>query len=81
MSLDAHRFGRICRIELRLIQPLVQPGLMEQRCVCAPLHHAPLIHDDYLLGTLDGGEPMGNRDHRPPLKERLQGQLNLPLGP
>src|SRR5579872_6368197 len=66
--------------ELRLVEALVESGLLQQGCMCAALDDVALLHDQNLIGSLDRGKAMGNGDSRASLDQLFQRRLNAPLG-
>ena len=44
------------------------------------LNHATVVHDDDLVGVLDGGKAVGNDQRRPALHEDFERRLHLTLG-
>ena len=57
--------------KLGCVEMLVEARLTQQRFMCALLNDLPLLHDQNLIGALDGRESVGDGDDRASAYQRL----------
>ena len=63
-----------------MVEPVIQALLGQQLLVAAPLHDPALFQDHDGVGVADGGEPVGDDEHRPACHQLVHALFDQSLG-
>jgi len=60
---------KVCALELAHVQVVIEPPLLQQLLVGAPLDDLPVVDDEHQVSVPDCTEPVGYHEARPPLHQ------------